>query len=182
LSDVPLNSSSKVQVQFPPSPSGVLPWQFFEVVVVVLGGLVVVVVVLVLVVVVVVVVVAGVVEVVVVGGAGTVVVVVVEGGAGLFVLIVLNLACAWSWNQEAEAGPGEKSGATKRVAVTAAVEVPAKSAMARLPRILSNNIPRSPSVRCTASLFHSVQRQSKEERATYRGPFGPERVNLGPLD
>jgi len=135
LSDVPLNSSSKVHVQAPPRPSGVVPWQLLEVVVLLVGGLVVVVVD----VVVVVVVVGG--DVVVVVG-GTVVVVVggVAGGTGLFVFIVLNLAWAWTWYQEADAGPGERMGVTKRVAVTAAAEVPAKSAIVRFPRILSNHI------------------------------------------
>jgi hypothetical protein len=146
LSDVPLNSSSKVQVQVPPSPSGVLPWQSLLVVVELLGGLVVVVVVLELVVVVVVVVLfAAVVEVVVVGETGAVVVVVVDdGGAGVFVFIVRSRDCAWSWNQEADAGPGERMGVTKRVAVTAAAEAPAKSAVARLARNLSNTIPLVP--------------------------------------
>jgi hypothetical protein len=116
------------------------------VIVVVLGGLVVVVVVVVLEVEVVVVpLVAEVVEVVVVGAIGAVVVVVDDGGgAGVFVFIVRCHDCAWSWNQEADAGPGERMGVTKRVAVTAAAEAPAKSAVARLARNLSNTIPLVP--------------------------------------
>ena len=121
-----------------------VPWQVLEVVVLLVGGLVVVVVLLVVVVVVfvvvvVVVVLGGEVVVVVVGGA-VVVVGGVEGGAGLFGFIVLNLAWAWSWYQEADAGPGERMGVTKSVAVTTAAEVPAKSAIVLLPRIFSNDI------------------------------------------
>jgi hypothetical protein len=71
-------------------------------------------------------------------------VVVVGGGAGLFVLIVLNLVCGWSWNQDADAGPVERRGVTKSVAVTAAAEVAVKSAVARLPRSLSKTIPLVP--------------------------------------
>lgn len=111
---------------------------------VVLGGLVVVVV---LVLVVVVVPGADVVEVVVVGEPGAVVVVVevvVERCVGAFVLIVLKFACACSRYQEADAGPGESMGVTNRVAVTAAAEAPAKSAVARLPRSFSNTIPLVP--------------------------------------
>jgi hypothetical protein len=116
------------------------------VIVVVLGGLVVVVVVLEVEVVVVPLVaeVVEVVVVVVVGTIGAVVVVVDDGGAGVFVFIVRCHDCAWSWNQEADAGPGERMGVTKRVAVTAAAEAPAKSAVARLARNLSNTIPLVP--------------------------------------
>jgi hypothetical protein len=164
LSDEPLNSSSKVQDQLPPRPSGVVPWQLFDVVVVELGGLVVVVVVLLVVVVVVVVVVVSlgdVVEVVVVGAFGAVVVV-DAGGGGVFVLIVLTLDCAWSWNQEADAGPVERMGVTRRVAVTTAAEVLAKSAIARFPRNLSNTIPLDPPrfaapPRCSAACGVSVR-------------------------
>jgi hypothetical protein len=140
LSDVPLNSSSNLHVQAPPRPSRVVPWQFSDVVVWFVGGLVVVVVVLD--VVVVVVALGREVEVVVVGGGVVVVgddVGGVAGGTGLFVFIVLSLAWEWSWYQEADAGPGERMGVTKRVAVTAAADVPAKSAIVLLPRIFSNN-------------------------------------------
>jgi hypothetical protein len=159
LSAVPLNSSSNVHVQLPASPSGTVPWQPVGAVVVVLGGLVVVVVVLLGVVVVVVV--AGaevldfVVVVVVVDEPWAIVVVVVDDGGCVVVVVVLNRACAWSWDQEAEAGPVESRGVTSRVAVTAAAEAPAKSAIARLPRILSNNIPPSP----LGSLHRLVVRQ-----------------------
>jgi hypothetical protein len=47
-------------------------------------------------------------------------------------------------NQEADAGPGERMGVTKRVAVTAAAEAPAKSAVALLAHNLSNTIPLVP--------------------------------------
>jgi hypothetical protein len=136
-----------------------------DVVVVELGGLVVVVVLLVVVVLVVVVLVLApgdVVEVVVVDEPGTVVVVVDRGGGGVFVLIVLILDCAWSWNQEADAGPVERMGVTSRVAVTAAAEVLAKSATARFPRNLSNTIPLDPPrfaapPRCAAACGASVR-------------------------
>jgi hypothetical protein len=93
-----------------------------------------------------------------------------------------DLGLSGSWNKEAEAGPGENSGATKRAAVTAAAEEPAKSANGPLAAHPLEQHPPVPLGSLHRLVVHTVQRQSKEERATYLGPFGPERVNLGPLD